>query len=187
MDKIKRSQAISQGLKKYFTGKPCKRGNHIAPRYVIGRKCVICRRELESEWNQQNPEKLKIRRYRNQRKASQTSGSYLRRVGGKTWVSNLLSYLKRKAKRKGLEFSLSREDIVIPTHCPIFGMKLNTEVGKTTRNRDNSPSVDRIDNSKGYTPDNIQIISYKANRTKNDATIEELELLVNYLKTLRSG
>jgi hypothetical protein len=42
--------------------------------------------------------------------------------------------------------------------------------------------VYRIDYSKGYTYDNCQVISNKANRIKNDATLEDLELLVNYLK-----
>lgn len=47
--------------------------------------------------------------------------------------------------------------------------------------RDNSPSIDRIDSTKGYTRDNIQIISWKANSIKRNASLEELILLVNYL------
>jgi hypothetical protein len=47
--------------------------------------------------------------------------------------------------------------------------------------RENSPSIDRIDSTKGYTPDNIQIISWKANRIKGYATLQELEMLLAYL------
>ena len=38
----------------------------------------------------------------------------------------------------------------------------------------NSPSIDRIDNTKKHTLDNLQIISVKANVHKNNATLDEL-------------
>jgi hypothetical protein len=46
--------------------------------------------------------------------------------------------------------------------------------------RDHCPSVDRIDNSRGYTHDNIVIVSFKANRLKSNASIEELQRLANF-------
>jgi len=36
-----RSQAVTRGESKYFTGKPCKHG-HISPRYTITAACVAC-------------------------------------------------------------------------------------------------------------------------------------------------
>jgi hypothetical protein len=39
-----RQEARDQGLKHYFTGKPCGRG-HVAPRFVSIAKCTICARE----------------------------------------------------------------------------------------------------------------------------------------------
>ena len=48
--------------------------------------------------------------------------------------------------------------------------------------RETSPSIDRIDSTKGYTRNNVQIISWKANRLKAYATVEDLEILVAYLK-----
>lgn len=63
--------------------------------------------------------------------------------------------------------------------CPIFGIELEFN---SAGFRENSPSIDRIDSSKGYTVDNIQIISWKANRIKSCATVEELEAIVSYMK-----
>ena len=60
---------------------------------------------------------------------------------------------RSNAKRKNIEFSLNKEDIIIPEFCPIFGVKLtNTNLkGRVQTNA----SIDRIDPSKGYTKDNI--------------------------------
>lgn len=76
---------------------------------------------------------------------------------------------KYRAKISGIEFSISVDDIVIPSHCPIFGCPMILNTG-----RRNAPSLDRIDPKKGYTPDNIQVISNLANTMKNNATLDEL-------------
>ena len=83
------------------------------------------------------------------------------------------SYLnaKRRAKKRGLEFNLDPQDIIIPKECPILHIPI---ILGTKGNYENTPSIDRIDNSKGYTKDNIQIISKKANSMKNSASAEEL-------------
>ena len=91
----------------------------------------------------------------------------------------LLSSAKRRAKLKGIEFSLKLEDIKIPDICPVLGIPLFLTSGQRTYN---SPSVDRIDNNKGYSKDNIIVISWRANRLKSDGTIEEIIKLANFLK-----
>jgi hypothetical protein len=95
--------------------------------------------------------------------------------------TRLLNYARRNAKRRGEECSLELKDIVIPEYCPVLGIKL--EPGSHSH-QDFSPSVDRIDSTKGYAKDNIWIISARANRIKNNATIEEIAMLYEALKSL---
>jgi hypothetical protein len=49
---------------------------------------------------------------------------------------------------------------------------------------DGSPSLDRIDPKKGYVKGNVAVISYKANRIKQDATPEELEAVASWLRSV---
>jgi len=90
---------------------------------------------------------------------------------------------KVRCKLSGREFNILPEDIIIPDKCPILGIELNMNSGKSGAYR-NSPSLDRIDNLKGYTKDNIQVISQLANAMKCHATKEELVMFAQWvLKT----
>jgi len=95
--------------------------------------------------------------------------------------TRLLNYARRNARRRGEECTLELKDIFIPEYCPVLGIKL--EPGSHSH-QDCSPSVDRIDSTKGYTKNNIWIISARANRIKNNATIEEIGMLYEALKSL---
>lgn len=95
----------------------------------------------------------------------------------------LYKNIKSRCKRMGREFSIDIEDIIIPEKCPVFGFELKREDRETWMC---APSVDRIDSSKGYIKGNVTVVSRRANIIKRDATIEELEQLFNYYKTLRN-
>ena len=85
---------------------------------------------------------------------------------------NMLAGAKRRASIKNIDFNITEEDIEIPTICPILEVPL---VIGTKGDYEYSPSLDRIDNSKGYVKGNIRVISKKANSMKNSATIAELQ------------
>ncbi len=80
----------------------------------------------------------------------------------------LLKYAKSRARYDNLEFNIVLEDIVIPEVCPYLGTPIQMF------DKQYAASLDRIDSSKGYTKDNIQVISYLANRMKSNATEEQL-------------
>lgn len=95
----------------------------------------------------------------------------------------LYKNIKSRCKRIGREFSIELEDIIIPEKCPVFGFDLKREDRQTWMC---APSVDRIDSSKGYIKGNVTVVSRRANILKKDATLEEIEQLFNYYKTLRN-
>ncbi len=92
----------------------------------------------------------------------------------------LLRAAKQRSKRKNIEFSIDKSDIHIPSICPILEIPLVRSDGLFT---DNSPSLDRIDSSKGYVKGNVWVISWRANSIKSDASIEELTKVVSALTT----
>lgn len=86
---------------------------------------------------------------------------------------------RTRAKQAGLVFELEVKDVVIPKECPVLGIPINTTNAKQ---RFDSPSIDRIDNEKGYTRDNVCVISWRANRLKWNGTVAEFEAILRYMK-----
>lgn len=86
---------------------------------------------------------------------------------------------RSRAKKQWWEFSITEDDFEIPDYCPILGLKLEHGTGRGPT--DTSPTLDRIDNSKGYVPGNVQVISCRANRLKWDASPEELVQLAQWI------
>jgi len=87
---------------------------------------------------------------------------------------------KKRARDYSLDFNIDPIDCISPKYCPILGIKLEQNSGKSFS--ENSPSLDRIDPKKGYVKGNVQVISMKANRMKNDGSIEELLLISKWIK-----
>ncbi len=100
-------------------------------------------------------------------------------------VKHLLSDARCRASARGLAFALTVESIRKPTHCPVFGVELIYQA--SGRRSPNSASIDRFDSSRGYTPDNVWVISWRANQIKNDATLDELKRLVAALDQKAAG
>ena len=92
----------------------------------------------------------------------------------------MLASARHRAKVKQLEFNITMEDIIIPDICPITLLPIERErVGRKGPGI-NSPTLDRIDNSKGYIKGNIRVISYRANQKKSDLSLDEIKRLYEY-------
>ncbi len=102
-------------------------------------------------------------------------------------IRQLWRNLAYSAKARGIDFDLTTgdiDDIGIPITCPILGMPIYFHRNQA---QDDSVSFDRIDSSKGYTKDNLVIISLRANKLKSDATLHEMECIVNFYKMLEES
>jgi len=115
-----------------------------------------------------------------QKKVRKRRAELCKAASRKNPKKTLLCAAKSRAKCKNLEFKITENDIYIPERCPVFGVVI--EKSDKTNNY-NSISLDRLDSTKGYTKDNINIISLRANKIKSDATFEEFEAIYKWWKS----
>jgi|DEB0MinimDraft_10_1074344.scaffolds.fasta_scaffold00191_24 5-methylcytosine-specific restriction endonuclease McrA len=130
MEVISKKQAQEQGLKRYFTGKPCKRG-HVSERYVSGGVCIECdnnrvrskeyveyQKKYNRTWQQVNRDKINAQsreRYsKNPEKYREKKRDWLQRHKGyateylRKWRADNPEYMKEWRQRnlthnRGLE------------------------------------------------------------------------------------
>lgn len=95
-------------------------------------------------------------------------------------AEHMLRRARSRATQRGFEFSITIDDILPPPDvCPVFGVRLRI----STSGQDPwAYSLDRVDNSKGYVPGNVVVMSYKANRLKNDGTAEDHEIIAAWIR-----
>lgn len=82
------------------------------------------------------------------------------------WAVSAAHRIKKRAEERGLPCTITSVDIhkATPDECPVFNTPfVFNGRGQTPQ----TPSVDRLDPVKGYVPDNIAVISAKANTIKN--------------------
>lgn len=111
-----------------------------------------------------------------------------KQLGRDTWhhandlsrvMSLKYSRKKQNVKSSKWDWDINFTDIQWNLTCPILGMALDYF---TEQRAENSPSFDRIDCTKGYVKGNVQIISWRANRLKNDGTAEEHEKIAAHMR-----
>ena len=157
--------------------KPCKRG-HLVPRVKNG-TCAQCLKDYRKsrnhfsdlpsnkKWRQENKDRLNFQR---------------REYNARNIERTMVSSARRTAKKIGVPFDITIDDIFIPEFCPVLGIKLIRT--RMCRN-DATPSIDRIIPKKGYVRENIMVISMRANRIKTDATFEELIKVADFYSNLK--
>lgn len=93
---------------------------------------------------------------------------------------HLLYLAKSRSVIRNIPYDISKEDIKLVKYCPILNVEL--KIGRKGKIEDNSFTLDKVIPSLGYIKGNVRIISAKANRLKSNASVEELESIINYIK-----
>lgn len=137
-----------------------------AAQYYLENKEHI--KERNKKWRSQNKDKMREYAANYKRGDNPTYLAYAdRHFQRGLWIS-----VKHNATKAGLPFNLDETDIVIPERCPYLDIPLTKVYGQG--HLDTNASVDKIIPELGYVKGNIQVISRKANRMKNNASIQEL-------------
>jgi len=180
-----------------------------------GSKCKICVKRYKKEYYEKN--KSKIKNYNsthyehNKEKVKKIAATYrknnkdiIKERKAKYYYDNRIKErekrliyrkdnikkimfleAKKRAIKKNIEFTITLDDIILNDICPL----LNIEMGVYNNTASgNSYSLDRILLNKGYVKGNIQVISHKANTSKNNLSIDEYSLIVvNLEKIIKNG
>ena len=137
----------------YYTGIKCRNG-HLSDRYTASGMCIECCK--------------KVHKGAYKKSANEWPAKYPQLA--------LVSYARKRARKKGLEFSLTKEWALDRWTgcCEITGIKFE----KGAAGGENfSASIDRKDSRKGYTPDNCRFIAKGINTWKGRRTDKQLVTL----------
>jgi len=185
--KLARLEENKNNVPEYKICRICKTNKHISE-FGINRAykdgvetmCKVCRNAKAAI--QRDKHRIKnnlkyVEKYNSDENFREHRKESGRRSSAKSRKENPIKWMiyssKSRAKEKGWEFNIDESDIIIPTHCPILGIELIS--GGMGAQTFNSPSLDRIDSSKGYIKGNIRVISLRANMMKNDANLQEIQ------------
>lgn len=143
-------------------------------------ECKNCMRRRNNNWQ---------RKHLEHRTKAKMAGIVKKRKSDPQYA--IWKAAKDRARKSEIEFDLHASDVSIPIHCPILGVRLESGMGKGRGHaislKDTAPSIDRVDNSRGYTIDNIIVVSFRANRIKSDASWQELLKIARFYEERAMG
>lgn len=132
--------------------------------------CRTCSAAFQRQWRKENP-KI-VQQYHKLHDAKRRTSDPL------YYVKKIYGELKRRSVSRKVPFDLSLEDVLpVPQVCPVLGVPMLPGSG-----HDYTPSLDKVIPSLGYVRGNVVWMSNRANRIKNDATLEELTSVTAWLR-----
>ena len=172
--------ARQAGEKTYFTGKVCAHG-HTDIRYVSGGGCRSCLTARAKSPTTAEERAATLGRWNASTKAHAAKMRWKDKDPKNAWACSAVGAAKARATKRGIAFDLDKEYVrtLVPDVCPVFGVPF-TFFGQETGPW--SPSLDRLHPTLGYTRGNVVVISLRANAIKSDATIDEIQTVLDWLR-----
>lgn len=146
---------------------------------ITGHKCIKCGVTLTSDNWYKCLQKSGNRKCKECCKKDATS-----RLNNLSDAQYLWELARQRARANGREFTISIEDVerVDTDICPLMEIPINRYPTVPNRKYTINPdakSLDRIDANKGYTPDNIRVISWAANKMLGNFSLFDLAKVAN--------
>lgn len=151
-----------------------------------GRKCY--RKRAKTEQYKERINSYQRRRRREDPDYKERTKQYARTYRTRKRIEALVRAAKIRSRTNGLQHDdtflneLSKER---PVHCPVCSTEFDYSYGGKIGPKNNGPSLDRIDCTRGYVAGNVEIICWRCNAIKREATFEELERIVEYMRKKR--
>lgn len=146
-----------------------------------GRNQIQKNRDYRQKWKEKDPQRAK----RVSRRAYET---WYLSVPGR--ASMMLTNCRGRAKKLGLRCTLTKEwfiEHLSPMKCEVTGLPLVLEVNKRQlRTNSWSPSIDRIDQTGGYVPENCRITSWLYNHARGAFPEEDFFTLIRALQETKT-
>ena len=170
----------------------------------LNNKCKLCTDVKQRKYKENNPDIVKAekRRYyeRNKDKFKQryqdnrehiAQKAKESRTGKEGYIKTMLQSARTRAKSRGWEFDLDMGFLLEQSgnYCPVDGLPFdwNRELDQNKSLPLTIPSLDRTESSRGYTKDNVVVMGDKWNRWKSNMNIDDLELLIKYVRSVTKG
>src|SRR5687768_15292280 len=134
-------------------------------------------RIMKTHKNLQYREICKICSVNSVKKSKYSTEVYRKQMRVSDSRKSMVIAARKRAKEKGIPCTISYSDLVIPERCPLLDIPIFVCTKELTGRFgacDNSPTIDRIDNFKGYIASNVWVISHRANTLKGNTSIFEL-------------
>lgn len=144
------------------------------------------------------PDDLFMQAYRNARNGVGTEGietpldALRKRKGFDRAIGNMLTGAKQRAALRGCECTITRSDLLQKLEdqggvCAVTGIEFSVSPITNGQKRPYRMSVDRIERSGGYTPDNIRITAAIANVAMMDWSFDDFVSMCRAVARMHGG